>query len=111
MVVIVVGCGFVRVGMVWGGAVWSGVVLDGGCLGQLLGQVSFSKENSDSAYQSILLTHLRSNRRIIRLGSDRGTIGERLGSDRGANMKEGTRSFSAKNQCPVFLSNSRDTAR
>ena len=49
MAVIVVGCGFVRVGMVWGGVVRSGAVLDGGCSGQLLGQISFSKENSDSA--------------------------------------------------------------
>ena len=27
---------------------------------------------------------------MIRLGSDQGTIGERLGSDCGANMKEGS---------------------
>ena len=32
----------------------------------------------------------RVNRSIIRLGRDRGTIGERLGSDCGANMKEGS---------------------
>ena len=45
--------------MVWGGVVrrgagcravrgGSGVVLDSGCLGQLLGQIFFSKENPDS---------------------------------------------------------------
>ena len=36
-------CGAERCG------VRSGAVLDGGCLGQLLGQISFLKENSDSA--------------------------------------------------------------